>query len=216
MIMDLFAIQKLVQSGETDQVEFKRKVRHPEKIVKELVAFANTKGGHLFIGVNDDLSIPGVKHPEEDEFLMQKSIKELCRPALSCKSEIVKISDTKGIVHINVPESDAKPHYAVETKNQRWGTAYVRVADKSLQASRELRQILRRRKINQHTSFSYGDNEKLLMNYLGRHNFITLRIFAEEAGIKRREASDILINLTLNNALKIIPREGEDWFVHVD
>jgi predicted HTH transcriptional regulator len=214
--MDLDAIKRLVKSGETDQVEFKRKVRHPEKIVRELVAFANTKGGHLFIGVNDDLTIPGLRHPDEEDFLMRKSIKELCRPMPLFESRIIPISDSKGIVHITIPESKSKPHYAVETKNQRWGTAYVRVEDKSLQASRELCQILKSNKRNHHQSFSYGEKEKKLMNYLGKHDFITLNAFIETASIRRREASDILVNLTLNNALKIIPKEGEDWFVHVD
>ncbi|MFZ9044799.1 MAG: helix-turn-helix domain-containing protein [Cyclobacteriaceae bacterium] len=214
--MDFISLKKLVQSGETDQVEFKRKVRHPEKIVRELVAFANTKGGELFIGVNDDLSIPGLQHPDEDDFLMQKSIRELCRPSLYFVSTIIPISDSRGIVHITVPESESKPHYALKTKNQRWGTAYVRVDDKSLQASRELCQILKLTKRNHHHYFSYGEKEKQLMNYLGEHEFITLNTFIEAASIKRREASDILVNLTLSNALKIIPKEGEDWFVHVD
>lgn len=214
--MDLQSLKKLVQSGETDTVEFKRKVRHPEKIVRELVAFANTKGGQLFIGVNDDLTIPGLPHPDEEEFLMKKAIRELCRPALPFESEILPISASKGIVHIRIPESERKPHYAVATKNQRWGTAYVRVADKSLQASRELCQILKASRRNLHQSFSYGEKERLLMHYLGEHDHITLDAFTEAAAIKRREASDILVNLTLNNALKIIPREGADWFVHVE
>ncbi|MEQ8573732.1 MAG: ATP-binding protein, partial [Fulvivirga sp.] len=46
-------LKRLVSQGESETLEFKRKVAHPEKIVKEIVAFANTKGGKLLIGVSD-------------------------------------------------------------------------------------------------------------------------------------------------------------------
>lgn len=214
--MDASQLRKLVQEGESDQIEFKRKVRHPEKIVRELVAFANTKGGHLFIGVNDDLTIPGLKHPEEEDFIMQKSLVELVSPQLVVQMEMIKLSESRSVVHYYIPESTAKPHYAVENKKQRWGKAYVRVEDKTVQASREVCQILKSTRRQNHQSFLYGENERKLMNYLGKHDHITLSEYLQLAELRQREASDILINLTLNNVLRVIPREKEDWFVHVD
>ena len=38
-------LKKIVSEGESDRVEFKIKVNHPEKIIREVVAFANAKGG---------------------------------------------------------------------------------------------------------------------------------------------------------------------------
>jgi predicted HTH transcriptional regulator len=49
----------LVRKGEGATLEFKLKSNHPEKIVREVVAFANSQGGLLLIGVGDDKSIPG-------------------------------------------------------------------------------------------------------------------------------------------------------------
>ena len=57
-------LRRLVSQGEGQHLEFKRKASFPEKIVRELIAFANTEGGTLLIGVDDDKSIPGVKFPE--------------------------------------------------------------------------------------------------------------------------------------------------------
>ena len=57
-------LKKLVHRGEGSHLEFKRKVAHPDKIIKELIAFANTGGGIMLIGVADDKSIPGLKYPE--------------------------------------------------------------------------------------------------------------------------------------------------------
>jgi len=75
------AIQ-LIKRGEGQFVEFKKKANHPEKIVKEVVAFANSGGGNLFVGVDDDGQISGLKFPEDEEYILSKALKELCRPAV--------------------------------------------------------------------------------------------------------------------------------------
>jgi Predicted transcriptional regulator containing an HTH domain and an uncharacterized domain shared with the mammalian protein Schlafen len=45
---------ELIEEGENIQCEFKRKFSTPEKIAREMIAFANTKGGYLLFGVDDD------------------------------------------------------------------------------------------------------------------------------------------------------------------
>ena len=54
-------LKELIAEGESTTLEFKRKFTSPEKIAKEIAAFANTKGGYLLIGVDDDKRIYGVK-----------------------------------------------------------------------------------------------------------------------------------------------------------
>ncbi len=58
---------------------FKRKATHPEKILREIIAFANTEGGTLLVGVDDDKSIPGVKHPEDESYVIKRELKK-CKP----------------------------------------------------------------------------------------------------------------------------------------
>lgn len=48
---------------ETNNVEFKRELN--DKFEKEVVSFLNSKGGHIFIGINDDGSIYGVDNVDE-------------------------------------------------------------------------------------------------------------------------------------------------------
>jgi predicted HTH transcriptional regulator len=66
--LDLRNLKHLVRHGEGQRLEFKMKVKFPEKIIKELVAFANSDGGHLFVGVADDGQIDGSKFVDEDQF----------------------------------------------------------------------------------------------------------------------------------------------------
>lgn len=60
----------MIKHGESQNLELKLKANHPEKIVKEIVAFANTEGGNLLLGVDHNLQIKGLKFVEEEEFLL--------------------------------------------------------------------------------------------------------------------------------------------------
>ncbi len=78
--LDVKALKALVKQGEGMHLEFKLKAAHPEKIVREIVAFANTEGGLLLIGVSDDKSIPGLKFPDEEEYILTRAIAKYCAP----------------------------------------------------------------------------------------------------------------------------------------
>lgn len=225
--MSLQKLRQLVRQGEGEMIEFKRKVAHPEKIIREIVAFANTRGGDLLIGVDDNGSIPGIKFAEEEIFVLERAIKKWCRPHIDYEVEIIPISSKKFVVSYHIHESDRKPHYIIENKTaavvaekstgrrqkKKWGQAYVRFEDKSLQASREMWQILRRKRKQKDIKFNFGEKEKLLMEYLDQHTSITVKQFAELAQLPVRNASQTLVLLVLANVLKVIPREKEDLFM---
>lgn len=210
--MNYQELKALVKTGEGEHLEFKRKVAHPEKIIKEIVAFANTKGGHLLIGVDDNGSIPGLKFAEEEHYTLQQAIEKRCRPRITLTPERIPISEKKSIICYKIDESIRKPHYVIEDLESSWGKAYVRVEDRSVQASKEVREILKRSRKVKDIKFNFGDKEKLLVSYLSDHEHITLKKFQSVAGISKYMASKTLILLTLANVLRIYPDEGEDLY----
>src|SRR4051812_1633017 len=107
----LTALRALVSRGEGHQLEFKRKVSFPDKVVRELIAFANTDGGILLIGVDDDKSIPGVKYPEEESLAVRQEIEKHCRPKLTFDEEIIAISEKKFVLQWRVDKSERRPHF---------------------------------------------------------------------------------------------------------
>ncbi len=224
--MSMQKIQQLVSKGEGENIEFKRKVAHPEKIIREIVAFANTKGGNLLIGVDDNGSIPGIKFADEEIFVLEKAIRQWCRPKIDYDVEVIQINQKKSVVHYRVQESEKKPHYVLnqerstpatrrnKNKQRRHkGKAYVRYEDKSLQASPEVWKILKRGQRQKDIQFTFGNKEKLLMEYLERHQQITLTQFAELAHLPRFRASHTLVLLVLANVLRVVPQEKEDVFM---
>ncbi len=214
--MDLRMIKKLINGGENDQVEFKRKINHPEKVIKEIVAFANSDGGHLFVGVDDDKTIVGVKYAEDEDHTLQKAIKELCRPAIQFRVNSFRISEKRTLLHYEIFAGNKKPYYAFERKFHRYGKAFVRVEDRSVQASPEIRKILKYNNNPTDTHFSYGNAEKLLFNYLHENEKVTVNEFREISGLDYKAASSTMVQMVMANTLKIIPREREDWYVAVD
>ena len=207
-------IKNLVKQGENDHLEFKRKAAHPEKIMREVVAFANSTGGKLLVGVDDNGEIPGVKFPEEEEYILNKSIAELCSPKLEYTLEIIRLSEfeERAVLLYEIPEGDRKPYYAREKPKDKYGKAYIRLADKSIQASREMLGILKSKKRNEETGFEYGKQEQILLKYLEEHDKITVSEYGKLAKLSYRNASRKLILLTANNVLRIDPNEKEDYF----
>ncbi|MEQ9424283.1 MAG: ATP-binding protein [Cyclobacteriaceae bacterium] len=210
--MTLEQIKHLVAKGEGQHLEFKKKVAFPEKVVRELVAFANTSGGHLLVGVDDDGSISGLRYPEEEHFALTTAIQQLCVPKVRYESETIAVSKKKSVLYYQIKAAKRKPHYAKDQPIDKYGKAYVRVADKTVQASREMTQILKRGNGIKDVRFTYGDKEGILMKYLDEYQSITVDQFSKAANLPRRVASGTLVRLVLAQVLRIIPNDGEDLF----
>lgn len=215
--MTLDELKILARSGENQFVEFKRKLNHPEKVVKEIVAFANGQGGHLLIGVDDDGHFAGLKFAEEDDYELKKAIEDLCKPTIRYSSEMLSLDARRKIIHYHIPESRKKPHYAREKSTDELGTAYYRVADRSVQASRELREILKRSNRKKDFKLVYGDTEQKLLAYIGESDTgVTLADCVLNTGIKKYNVSKALIKLALASVVKLIPSEKGDLFKSVE
>jgi hypothetical protein len=211
--MTLQEVNMLAAKGEGLRIEFKKKATFPEKIVRELIAFANTSGGDLMIGVDDDGTVSGQRYIEEEVFVMEKAIKEFIFPPLDYEVISLKLNEKKGVAVFKIPVSPQRPHYLKEKDRKQ---AYIRVADRSVQASKEVWEILRRGKNPKDMVFTYGTKEEVLMKALGESDKITLKEFAKLAKLPRFLASKTLVRLTLANVLQIHPQESEDYFTLKD
>jgi len=175
-----------------------------------MIAFANTKGGILLIGIGDDGSLAGLKHPEDELHVMNEALKKV-RPSLQCNVTLIPIANSRSVIQYEIPESKRKPHYIIGEKKIK--ESFVRVEDKSIKASRELREIVKRKQRMKDIRFHYGEHEKFLMQYLDEKKVITLKEFVALSGLNRLYASRKLILLVLANVLRIIPHERGDMYV---
>ena len=201
-------LKRLVAEGEGFHLEFKRKASFPEKIVRELIAFANTNGGSLLIGVDDDGSIPGVKYPYEEIHLVAQALALCCRPELVYQETVLSVSDNRFVVRIDIPQAKSI-HYLIHDNKRE---SFVRVHDMSIKASPEMLEILKRSRKHRDISFRFGVMEKKLMEHLDQYATLTLDQYITLSGLNRFKARRKLILLVLADVLKIRPTEKGDLY----
>lgn len=207
--MTLQEVKTLAAKGEGLRIEFKKKATYPEKIVREVIALANTEGGDLIIGVDDDGTVSGQRFIEEEIFVMEKAIREFIFPHLSFEIFTIKLTEKKGVAVFRIPLSPDRPHYMMAKEKKQ---AFIRVEDRSVQASREVWEVLKKGRSPRDTIFTYGRKEEILMKVLGEKNRITLKEFSKVARIPIFMASKTLVKLVSANVLSIHPQETEDYF----
>ena len=135
--MNTAELRELLQAGEGAKVEFKRDEVRPNQLAKEIVAFANTNGGRVLLGVEDDGTISGIKRPNLQEWLMDAVIGALITPQLIPDyEEVATAAGQVGVVSVH--PGTAKP-YAVQ-QGARQGY-YLRYGNTCRRATRE--QMLR-------------------------------------------------------------------------
>jgi predicted HTH transcriptional regulator len=211
--MDRQEVLELIEEGEGFHVEFKRLVPSPEKIAKSMIAFANTKGGCILFGVDDDGSIVGVESEKTEAELLQLAGSRYCEPAITPTIEIVPF-DGRDVIIARVRESTEKPHrYLDDNKNGREAKVYIRVNDKSVLASKEVIKILQDERIDgRPLEVSIGENEHRLFRYLEKEERISLKQFCHLVNISERRASQILVKLVRAGVIRLHTLEKEDYY----
>jgi hypothetical protein len=209
--MDLADVKRYVSLGEGMHTEFKRRVPRPERIAKEAIAFANAEGGRIFLGVDDDGTLVGVRDAVEEEFALIEALHAHVAPALDVVLTRVPLTGRREVLVVDVLESTEKPHF-LQNGSGESGTAYIRVGASSVEASREAVRLMRHAREPKDVRFEFGEKEQLLMRYLDRHERITVEAFAVLAGIPRRRASQTLVLLAKANVLRLHPDERSDYF----
>jgi len=133
---------ELLRRPEGKTLEFKRDVSTPEGALKTIVAFANTAGGTLLVGVEDKSGhVRGVRDPLGLEERLTSLISDLIVPRLVPELEILPWRRTH-VLAVQVYPSASRPHYL-----RRAGLdsgVFVRIGSTNRRADRELVEELRR------------------------------------------------------------------------
>lgn len=123
-------LNRWIKEGEHLTQDFKFAINDQRKIAIALVAFANTAGGRLLIGVKDNGKVAGVR--DEEEFYMVEGAAQLfSKPEINFTTEAIEIED-KTVLVVHVLPSKKKPHLA-QDKEGKW-LAYYREDDQNKKA----------------------------------------------------------------------------------
>lgn len=118
---------------ESKTTEFKRE--YTDDLKYAVVAFANTDGGRLYVGINDDGSIQGVADADKPLLRITNMIRDVVRPDVTLFVECVtEIMDGKSVIVVNVQRGTARPYY-LSGKGIRPEGVYIRQGASSVPAS---------------------------------------------------------------------------------
>ena len=128
-------LQNIILQGETETVEFKQSFN--KTVIETLVAFSNTKGGKVLLGVKNDKTIVGVSITEETVQKWINEIKQNTEPAIIPDVETIQVSGKK-IIALNIVEFPVKPvsfkdKYYKRVLNSNHKMSLTEVANKHLQ-----------------------------------------------------------------------------------
>ena len=102
---------EIIQLGEDSKHQFKADVTNATSLAAEFVAFSNSKGGTLFIGVSDDGKVVGItqKRIGYVNQLISNSSSQIVHPPINPLTEIIKM-DEGLVLLIQVQEGISKPY----------------------------------------------------------------------------------------------------------
>lgn len=181
---------------ESETVELKE--RYTADLIKEIIAFANTKGGRVYLGVSDSGVIVGVK---DADFVMQQimnALRDSVRPDITMFSQIEPLEkEGKIILKITVAQGTKRPYY-LYAKGLKPSGVYVRNEASSAPASEDYIRMM--------IKTTDGDSFEMNRSVLQELTFDSL---SKEFEKRKLEFSDIQMeNLGLMTPDKIYTNMG--------
>lgn len=111
--MTVKSILTQIALGEDSTHQFKVDVRNGESLAAEMVAFANSGGGPLFIGVEDDGATPGLSVEDVARInqLISNAASQLVRSPLTVQTENVALENGRIVILLKVPRGIDRPYF---------------------------------------------------------------------------------------------------------
>ena len=191
-------IRELIRAGEHQQQDFKFAVNDAKKIARSLVAFSNTNGGKLLIGVKDNGAIAGVRSDEEIHML-QAAAQLYTKPEVTYQVKEWMV-DGKTILEVDVPKGNERPYYA-PNDDKKW-LVYIRVHDQNRLANKVILKVWEKQRRKDGIYLEYTQNERFILTYLEQNADISFSKLCRLTHMNRKEAEDLLVNLIVLNVIE--------------
>jgi hypothetical protein len=199
---------KLIEEGEHQQLDFKFEIADAHKIARTLVAFANTDGGSLLIGVKVVGTISGI-HTDEEYYMVETAARLYCKPTVDLSVKEWNLSK-KTVLEVIVLKSLNRPHFA-KNHDGKW-IPYLRVKDQNFVVNRILLNVWKKESLPKGVFLKFTDAERFLLQYLETEPSITVSKFARSTGISRNKAEQILVRFLLIKIIQMHFTENQTFF----
>lgn len=127
---------------EDEYIEYKE--AYVDDIKKSIIAFANSTGGTIYIGVSDSGEVVGVQDPDDVSLRVSNMIRDTIHPDITlCVQNEIRELEGKYIVVITVQQGTNRPYYLAK-KGLRPEGVFVRHGASSVSASSDaIRELIK-------------------------------------------------------------------------
>lgn len=203
-------IQQWIKDGEGATLDFKLTITSPAKIARSIVAFANSRGGRIVVGVEDHGHIVGIR-PDEEKYELNRATKMHCDPPIELEYEEYEVNG-KLLLIVHVRESLVKPHFVIDKKGRR--KIYVRIDDECVVPDPVIQEVIVKGDLNNlQRNFAYTQLKRQVKKYLQEHHSISIETYMNWKQCSERSAKRSLFDLMFEGI--ILPQYADrfDSFV---
>lgn len=189
---------RMVRAGESLTVEFKEKLPKLERLARSFSAFANSTGGTIFFGVDDDGNVVGLESVKGTQEFVEQVSQFHCDPVVPFKAHVWEPVPRAQVLVVEIPEAHQKPVYAVSTKDRKDAWPYFRAEKENLPLDRKSLKAMRHTEAVEITDseIQHLDRHALnMLNHLAEHPRRTLNQLAKSANIGTHRAKKIIVDL---------------------
>ncbi len=102
-----------IARGEDSSRQFKQNITNVDSLAAEMAAFANADGGVIFIGVDDDGSIPGLTFSDVSRInqIISNAASQHIKSPLTVKTENIPVDNNRLVIVLTIPKGQDKPYF---------------------------------------------------------------------------------------------------------
>lgn len=201
-------LKQLIAEGEGQRLDFKFRIDDQKKIARTLVAFANSGGGSLLIGVKDNGKIAGTD-PEEEFYMIEGAADLYCRPKVEFNSKVWKEGHHL-VLEINVEGSDVR-HRAV-TEGGNW-KSYYRLDDHTVKGNKVLDKLWSYKRSGVSRPESFTDQQLELLKQFNEGAQVSISRLYRSSTMKMNEVDQFVAALLAWGVISVgVTDEGVRYF----
>jgi predicted HTH transcriptional regulator len=191
-------LYNLIAQGEHEMLEFKYEINDPRKIARTLVAFANTRGGRLLVGIKDNGTVSGVAIDEE-YYMVESGARLYSRPGIGFDVKIHPVQNGKHVLEFIIESSASKPHTVICPG--KFPEAYIRVHDENILAHPVWINVQKR--LKSPCEIRYTGKHNRLLAYIKDTKAQTLETIMKDVFLSNKEAMDIITDFVASGIMEI-------------
>lgn len=190
LALDNQDLQRLIERGEGDELDFKHSITSAFKIAIAITAFANRRGGMLLVGVKDNGKIAKIN--VEEEIYMLEAALDKCKPSIAYNIQELQL-EGKSVIAMHIEEGKEKPYVSLDQEG-KW-LAYVRVTDSNVLANWVWLQVIKQKHKMLNIKLEYHGLDEIVLKFISENAMSTQRSIAKGLKANYRKVGNTLVKL---------------------